>query len=271
MKKTLADLLAEDVEALIPPPPANDVVISIDLETLGTNPGYVVLSLGASAHFGGSTDKFQMNIDIDSQVACGMKIDPNTKEWWEGQSMEAWSAATSHPHLPSDVYTAFYCWLKQVSKVTGIWERQFLFVGNGSSFDLGMLQALFSNCCDTRGPWQFWRERDLRTMAEVSGEYPDRSVGTHHVAVVDAVNQGNAYIKGRDRIETALAFCSDIMQTLTLEDLQWSRTNNLAQCVLEMIGLPEDKAEEACTRAFNDPNFADQPLAVSVHQIMSGE
>lgn len=62
--------------------------IMVDLETLGTAPGSVILSIGA-VRFDveeGLLDEFYVNIDVESSQRLGLTIDGATVMWWMKQS-----------------------------------------------------------------------------------------------------------------------------------------------------------------------------------------
>lgn len=61
--------------------------------------------------------------------------------------------------------------------------------GNGASFDLGILGALY-DAADMPRPWRFWAERDLRTLFDLEGKMAlDREPGTTHVGLYDAIHE----------------------------------------------------------------------------------
>jgi len=66
--------------------------IMIDLETMGTRPDAPIIAIGAVS-FDVDTDwvwrTFYVNIDLQSAVSAGAKIDPSTVMWWMKQSDEA--------------------------------------------------------------------------------------------------------------------------------------------------------------------------------------
>lgn len=74
-----------------------NISVMIDVETLGTTGGYVVLSIGYLPFKEDGNDTFESllnvgskyNLDINEQVRLGYKIDPNTMKWWMKQDGNA--------------------------------------------------------------------------------------------------------------------------------------------------------------------------------------
>lgn len=66
--------------------------VMIDLETLGTNPDTVVLSLGAvkfDVGVGQIGERIHYYLDIDHQLAEGRTVTGPTIRWWMAQSEQA--------------------------------------------------------------------------------------------------------------------------------------------------------------------------------------
>ena len=60
----------------------------IDLETLDTSPGAVVLTIGAvkfNPRGTGIIDELYIRVDVDEQIALGRTVDEGTVEWWSTQ------------------------------------------------------------------------------------------------------------------------------------------------------------------------------------------
>jgi len=270
MIENIAGLLAQDKYALssrLGKFPSDCVVLSIDLESLGTKPGCIILSIGASAHIPdiATPITFHVNIDIEEQKKRGLVEDPATRAWWAMQSAEAWAAATDNAVHPDAAYLRFTDFLRSVEDISETPRSKWHFVGNGPSFDMSLLDAFIATCPGSKGQWPFWRERCLRTVADLSGVYPDRSQGTHHNASVDAVNQGNAYVAGVKLLENQLAVCETLLSSIPTRLFSyWSETEALA--LLQLIGLPYDRAELAWARVMR--GHSDISIAELVHDAM---
>lgn len=271
MIENIAGLLAQDKFALshrLSKFPSDCVVLSIDLETLGTKPGCIILSIGASAHipFVDTPITFHVNIDIEEQKKRGLIEDPATRAWWTTQSAEAWAAATENAIHPDAAYLQFTDFLRAVEHVSRTTRAQWHFVGNGPSFDMGLLEAFITTCPGPKSQWPFWRERCLRTVADLSGVYPDRAQGMHHNASVDAVNQGNAYVGGVKLLENQLAVCENLLSSIPVRLFSyWSKPEAIE--LLQLIGLPKDRAELAWARVMR--GHSDISIAELVHDSMS--
>lgn len=165
--------------------------IMVDLETLGTTPGSVILSIGAVVFCplsGLIKSEFLVNIDIGSSIYHGLTISTKTVGWWHGQKYEAKKAALMPPqHLLCNVTSALTMFEDFIVENGGadavnIW-------GNGSDFDNAILAKAFCvvHDKDEAQPWKFWNNRCYRT---VKAGYPaikiQRGKGTHHNALDDA-------------------------------------------------------------------------------------
>ena len=79
--------------------------IMFDIETLGTKPGCVILSIGAiefdlaTGELGKSIELF---IDSESSVAHGLTIEPRTVMWWMMQNEAARREITGRTTVPLD-------------------------------------------------------------------------------------------------------------------------------------------------------------------------
>lgn len=162
--------------------------IMVDIETLGTLPGSVILSIGAVAFNmeTGATyhEVFYNTISIQSCLNAGLKVESGTLEWWFNQSDEARQKAISEPK--HDLHTALYN-LRQFIASFGedvqVW-------GNSARFDLGLLEAAYK-ACGVSLPWQFWNERCLRTLVAFAPEIKKNEpfIGTAHSPIEDCHHQ----------------------------------------------------------------------------------
>ena len=135
--------------------------VMIDLETLGTSPRAVILSIGAVAFetdgtFTGTyyTELFaQEQIDVYSRY-----VSIDTIAWWGEQSPEAKSVLTSTNavslHSALDRLRGF------LPEKT--WEKAQVW-SNGASFDIPMLNDAYQGLGE-KAPWRYWNERCYRTM-----------------------------------------------------------------------------------------------------------
>lgn len=167
-------------------PPALDADVMNDLETLGTAPGCVILSIGAVVFdpiTGRMGAEFYRNIDRASCLAIGLTIDDDTAAWWREPSQEARDRLEVNPQPILEVLADFTAWWSDVG------GRRFW--GHGAGFDEPILRAAYK-AAGLSAPWSFSRSRDTRTIYDLANVAPNRDVGVHHDALVDARNQAVA-------------------------------------------------------------------------------
>jgi hypothetical protein len=168
--------------------------ISIDLETLGTTAGSVVLAIGAR-RFDPTTgevfDAFYANLDREAQEDVGLTVNPETEKWWSEQSEEARARLlvdVEHPHY---VLRDFAHWCRHDENevlsnlIDGAW-------GWGAMFDLSLLEAVFTRF-GLLVPWQYNKALCGRSICFIADVKPIRTAG-HHQADVDATVQAEAII-----------------------------------------------------------------------------
>lgn len=168
--------------------------IMLDLETLGTAPGSVILSLGScvfdeNGPLAGDKHRFHMFADLKDSVADGLKMDASTVLWWMHPDRDAARLAMLAGQRQSEaLYTImirFRHWLTDCApddKTRFIW-------GKGPSFDCGLLAAAYRE----KGPdlpWRYSNERCVRTLAAAFPHIAEPArEGTHHSALDDALHQ----------------------------------------------------------------------------------
>lgn len=159
--------------------------IMLDLETLGTKPGSIILSIGActfNPRSEGYVYQFYRNIDPNDSVMKGLTTDPATVKWWSEQAIEA-QEALKHDRIPlTQALEEFADWFTACSGEQ-VWCQ-------GLTFDIPLLEAAY-NIVGLPVPWKFWNGRDTRTVYDVCG-FDLRSVtreGTYHNALDDCKHQ----------------------------------------------------------------------------------
>ena len=172
--------------------------IMLDLETLGTTPGCLILSIGAVAfdpHGDSLGDKFYVVINRKSMarnyeddfVQPLFKAEPETEQWWNSQTEEAKQvlrdsedATKSVPVISAlDSFANFVS--LHGSKKAKIW-------GNGSDFDNAILATTYRKL-GMPVPWQFWNNRCYRTLKSLVPKCKMERTGVHHNALDDACSQ----------------------------------------------------------------------------------
>ena len=185
--------------------------IMVDLETLGTKPGSVIVSIGAVAFDPMSnivrTDAaFYTTMQIQPQLDKGMTVDGSTLSWWMQQSDDARKRlATTEAGLgPVAVLTQFNEWYISL-RGEAIW-------GHRLNFDIPLLESLY-RAMSMKWPWKYSQGRDTRTLFDLAGRKMG-GFGTPNALAHDALLEADAayqayetmycinYIMGR-RIEAS--------------------------------------------------------------------
>ncbi|MBB2819033.1 UNVERIFIED_ORG: hypothetical protein GGD59_002278 [Rhizobium esperanzae] len=164
--------------------------LMIDIETLGTSPGSVILSIGATtfdAETGEFGEEYYAAIDPQSAVDAGLTMDVSTLKWWMEQSEGARVAAFAGERLLGWALGEFGDYVRRVD-ATRVWAKP-------PSFDLVLLESAF-RVCHIPIPWHYKTPRDCRTLFDITNAtQPD--FGTAHNALDDAKSQAigviNAY------------------------------------------------------------------------------
>jgi hypothetical protein len=175
---------------------ANFTDLSVDLETLGTEPGAVITQIGLGAfntrpilttHDKTGLEIAGQRIDVDPQscLAVGMHVAWATISWWLQQEDEAReSMARSHGHNIAVALHEVNNFIKnQMADDFKIW-------GNGATFDVTLLNEAYRKCYFPV-PWKFRNIRDMRTLVAVTpGDKIMWGVAkVAHDAMADAVAQ----------------------------------------------------------------------------------
>lgn len=170
--------------------------LMIDLETLGTTPGSIILSIGA-CFFDRNTSEigevFYTEINTQSCKDAGLTASADTIAWWERQSGDAKAllerCRSSNSLSALETAKQFIEWVNKQSfgSFTSVWA-------NDPTFDCKLLEALLATCGEST-PWPFWQERSCRTAVEIGlamGINPKKEIpftGIQHNALDDAKHQ----------------------------------------------------------------------------------
>ena len=158
---------------------------TIDIETLGTSPDTVVLTIGGIKFDPMADDElhseFYYRLDVDEQIDMGRTVDEKTLEWWETQSEEVKAEALdTNDRIPvEETLKALNKWLVGVDK---IWCQ-------GPVFDIGILENLYKQI-GLHHNWQFYIIRDSRTLFGLMDKDPRKEIDfAAHNALADAIVQ----------------------------------------------------------------------------------
>jgi hypothetical protein len=171
--------------------------IMLDIETLGTRPECVVLTLGAVKFNPYTMDEpgpgLYLRLDADEQIALGREVQEDTLQWWMTQAEdvreEALGEGTDRVKL-EDMY-------KQLNKFlvgcNNIWCQ-------GPAFDMVILENIYRQM-GWPTPWQFWQIRDSRTLFGVHGDPREKNKAGLHNALEDCVSQAQGVQQIYSRLE----------------------------------------------------------------------
>ena len=162
--------------------------IMVDIETLGTAVGSVILSIGAVRFDVESKtihDEFYVNIDPEPQKAAGMLIDKSTVQWWKGQPKAAAFLKHDQRH-PAEALQSFIDYVrKDTDEKIWCW---------GAAFDIPMIEKAINIILQDKAPWKYRNVMCTRTIANMFQAGISRADGTHHNALDDARNQAKFLI-----------------------------------------------------------------------------
>lgn len=175
--------------------PIDYVHVMVDLETMGKKHNAPIVALGAVVFdpaTGSIGETFYKVVCLESSVNWGAVIDPSTVIWWLKQSSEARSAIVNDDAIPlQDALLQFREFVSDNvaggSKKAQVW-------GNGASFDNSILRSSY-DCIAEDYPWEYWNDRDVRTMVELGQAIsfdPKTTIpfeGSRHNALADAIHQ----------------------------------------------------------------------------------
>lgn len=175
--------------------------IMVDLETLGTRQDAIVLEISAvefNSHTGEIGEVFDVKLDIDDQVSYYRRsLSRETLQWWFKQDEEARKNVFDEYSIRFNMTAALYefrnfvnrcdnkCYSNSDRRVVKLW-------GNGSIFDLGILQNMYETCLlNVKLPWKFWAVNDVRTIVDINPDAKKNCKfdGTPHCAVDDCKHE----------------------------------------------------------------------------------
>jgi len=164
--------------------------VMLDIETLGTEPGAAILSIGA-VRFGprelGAT--FHRSVALQSCEAAGLTIDAETLEWWLGQGADAREVLTGGVPL-ADALAALAEFYGDADEV---WA-------NSPAFDCAMLETAYE-AVGQEAPWAYYEQRDVRTIEALPGAADVDHDGVAHDALDDAKHQARSVAATLGRLE----------------------------------------------------------------------
>jgi DNA polymerase III epsilon subunit-like protein len=167
--------------------------VMLDIETLGLEPGAAILSIGAVRFDAGQLGStYTCSISLESCQDAGLDIDAGTLEWWLDQDDDAQDVLTGGTDL-EDALEHFTTWLGDPDEV---WA-------NSPSFDCKILEHAYE-AVGLTVPWNFYQERDYRTLSKLPVAPEIDHDGVKHDALDDAMHQAHlaaATLKRIDGVE----------------------------------------------------------------------
>lgn len=188
--------------------------LMIDIETLGTKPGSVILSIGAvpfnleSWEVAEMQEGFHQKISIASSILSGFNIEQGTLDWWRQQDTNATRESfdtlgyNGKPDAISGVLRGFSWFVNSISEKFDDGKCKIRVWGNGPTFDIAHLEKAYEMVeMKDLIPWSYNRIRDVRTILDlaqtISGfdHKEEEFIGTKHIALDDAYNEALNVVK----------------------------------------------------------------------------
>lgn len=166
--------------------------VMVDIETLGTRPGCLVLSIGAVAfdHRHGLGHEFYTVINQGSCEAAGLRVDKGTLAWWMRQSPEAQTVLKESRGGGVELQEAlaqFTEYLRHFGPEVRVW-------GNGAAFDNVIISSLY-HAVGLRQPWKYINDRCYRTLKSFFPSIQMEREGVYHNALADAKSQAEHAVR----------------------------------------------------------------------------
>lgn len=172
----------------------------IDLETASVQPNASILTIGAIKFNSNLTDlepmeemdTFYRRIELESCERLGLHVDTDTLLWWAKQDKAAKHEAFTHPdRVP----------IGQALKEFDEWFEGAKFVwANSPSFDCVILKNAVT-ASGLNSPWDFWNERDCRTLYDVGRVNTSSLPKADHNALSDCYRQIRGVMWARNNLK----------------------------------------------------------------------
>lgn len=198
--------------------------IMLDMEFLDTTPSAAILSIGAvEMNFDTLTigRKFYIEVSSEDCVRHGMTISPDTVRFWaeenHGELVRLISEGRSSLRNALDELFTFYRDVQR-SLCEQYGGDMYPEVWSCGSLDIAIInhavQLLAKQNLQRDIPWNFWNERDFRTMrSEFNIDYtPD---GQKHNALNDALNQANHLFEIKRYLQSPVPVSTPAVQVST--------------------------------------------------------
>lgn len=163
--------------------------IMIDIETLGTKPYSVILSIGAlkfDIKTGEIGEEFHRVIDVKSCKKAGLDLDFDTLVWWTNQPEAVRNSVFKGENRLSSVLFNLDMFICETER---IWS-------NSPSFDLSLIRNAYERI-GLEPAWNYLQERDVRTISALRPEIRETCFreGIAHNAIDDCKFQVKYLVK----------------------------------------------------------------------------
>jgi hypothetical protein len=186
--------------------------IMLDIETYGTCPSPVILSIGAvqfDITTGEIGEQFNMVVDLDSYKDTDeFQQDDSTVQWWSEQSEEARARLFGDDVIKYPLKTVLEEFTKFYERCVDVVDDKFCHVwGNGSEFDISHTASAYHHM-ELKTPWPYYAACDCRTLTMLTKGFVDRKdftfEGVEHDAIDDCKYQIRWTVEMYRQIKTGL-------------------------------------------------------------------
>jgi len=164
--------------------------VVFDIETLGTTPNSIIMSVGAvrvDIDRGAIYDPFYLTIDAVDSKKHGMIAEAKTIDWWSKQRPEVMRALRKDAIPLKDA-------MEQVREYFSKRKNEPVWAW-GAHFDCPILEWSLKAAGHEQTPWHYGNVNCMRTIANVFGETISRDKEQHHNALQDAKDQAKFLVK----------------------------------------------------------------------------
>ena len=163
--------------------------VMIDLETLGTEPGAVILSIAAvqfNEHTGETGEYFYEKIALQNSLDLGLNINADTLKWWIEKDGNVFKEALSGKKTLVEVLSLFSDFLNKIK----LQHDNVCLWGNSARFDLGILSEAHKKA-GLKLSWDTWLEVCFRTFIRKHKELRKAIpfLGKKHYPIDDCYHQ----------------------------------------------------------------------------------
>lgn len=167
--------------------------LMVDLETLSTAGDAAIAQVGLAPFWidgeGLAAEGLQINVDPQSCIDAGFRVDWSTLHWWMMQSQDARDALPA-PGRGTNIATALLAVKDYVARLQREVEgaRRIYVWSNGATFDIPIMSHAFRQL-SLAEPWGYTDARDTRTLSMLALNAVRPKPVVKHQALDDAVAQ----------------------------------------------------------------------------------